>query len=105
MTLEELKQIKQDMENGIVVSRATWMKVLDQAIDRDLLARCLYPYAKMADATNGVCCCGDNMERHANPMDCGHTETDSGSYAQYLVLQNAEKKLDIDPNDFSMEGP
>jgi hypothetical protein len=28
----------------------------------------------------GVCCCGDNMENHTNPMDCGHTPLDHGTY-------------------------
>lgn len=29
----------------------------------------------------GVCCCGDDMERHAHPMSCGHSPVDQGSYA------------------------
>ena len=34
----------------------------------------------------GVCCCGDNMENHTNPMDCGHSPVDHGSYvAMHLV--------------------
>lgn len=32
MTLEELKQVKADFDNGIMVSRATWARVLDVAI-------------------------------------------------------------------------
>lgn len=32
MTLEELKQVKTDFDNGIMVSRATWARVLDAAI-------------------------------------------------------------------------
>ena len=28
----------------------------------------------------GVCCCGDNMANHSNPMDCGHSPTDHGAY-------------------------
>lgn len=34
----------------------------------------------------GVCCCGDNMEGHSEPMNCGHSPVDHGSYiAQHLV--------------------
>ena len=36
----------------------------------------------------GVCCCGDNMENHTNPMDCGHTPLDHGTY---IVIQLAEE--------------
>ena len=30
--------------------------------------------------TDGVCCCGDNMDGHPDPMGCGHTPVDHGSY-------------------------
>jgi len=33
MTLDELKQIKKDVSNGIVISRSSWLKVLDAAIE------------------------------------------------------------------------
>jgi hypothetical protein len=29
---------------------------------------------------DGVCCCGDDMKNHANPMDCGHSPVDHGAY-------------------------
>lgn len=32
------------------------------------------------EVRSGVCCCGDNMERHSPPMDCGHSPVDSGAY-------------------------
>ena len=28
----------------------------------------------------GVCCCGDCMENHSEPMDCGHMPLDHGTY-------------------------
>ena len=28
----------------------------------------------------GVCCCGDNMDNHSPPMDCGHMPLDHGTY-------------------------
>jgi hypothetical protein len=28
----------------------------------------------------GVCCCGDNMEGHSDPMNCGHSPVDHGAY-------------------------
>lgn len=30
--------------------------------------------------TDGVCCCGDNMEGHSHPMSAGHRPVDHGSY-------------------------
>lgn len=35
MTLEELKQVKKDLDNGIIISKATWARILDQAIDNE----------------------------------------------------------------------
>ena len=32
MNLKELQQVKQDLANGIIISRSTWVKVLDAAI-------------------------------------------------------------------------
>ena len=29
---------------------------------------------------DGVCCCGDNMEGHNSPMNCGHSPVDHGAY-------------------------
>lgn len=30
--------------------------------------------------TSGVCCCGEEIDRHSRAMDCGHTPVDSGAY-------------------------
>jgi hypothetical protein len=32
MNLQELQQVKQDLANGIIISRSQWVKVLDAAI-------------------------------------------------------------------------
>lgn len=32
MTLEELKQVKADVDNGIMVSKGKWLKLLEWAI-------------------------------------------------------------------------
>lgn len=36
--------------------------------------------AANCEITSGVCCCGENMESHQDPMVCQHTPTDHGSY-------------------------
>lgn len=33
MKLSELQQVKQDLANGIIISRSQWVKVLDAAIE------------------------------------------------------------------------
>ena len=46
-----------------------------------------------ADMSDGVCCCGENMEGHSNPMDCGHSPTDMGEHHAYQVLNLARAAL------------
>ena len=41
----------------------------------------------------GICCCGDNMERHPSPMNCGHTPTDMGGYQALQWLDAARAAL------------
>ena len=43
--------------------------------------------------TDGVCCCGDNMEGHADPMTCGHTPTDHGAYYAHRLVKSTEAAL------------
>ena len=47
-------------------------------------------HANMAD---GVCCCGDNMEGHSEPMNCGHSPVDMGEYHAHQVLTAARQAL------------
>jgi len=42
---------------------------------------------------SGVCCCGDDMERHDNPMDCGHSPVDSGEYYSESAIEAARAAL------------
>jgi hypothetical protein len=42
----------------------------------DLLA-----FMQSAPVSSGVCCCGDDMQRHGNPMDCGHSPVDEWDYS------------------------
>ncbi len=56
------------------------IKVLVEHLERwlDLASHC--------SIEDGVCCCGDNMDGHSHPMNCGHYPVDHGSYiAQHLV--------------------
>jgi hypothetical protein len=44
-----------------------------------------------ADMSDGVCCCGDDMATHPEPMSCGHAPVDAGEYYAHQALQNARK--------------
>ncbi len=46
-----------------------------------------------ADTSEVVCCCGDSMDGHASPMDCGHNPTDMGDYYAGLALEAARAAL------------
>lgn len=41
----------------------------------------------------GVCCCGDNMENHSNPMDCGHSPFDHGAYVAGQLIESTRTAL------------
>lgn len=41
----------------------------------------------------GVCCCGDNMENHTSPMDCGHSPVDHGAYIASQLEENTRATL------------
>jgi hypothetical protein len=50
---------------------------LAQAVER------LEAWVKLAEhcsIEDGVCCCGEDMEGHSNPMNCGHSPVDHGAY-------------------------
>ena len=47
------------------------------------------------DQRSGVCCCGDNMEGHSNPMDCGHSPVDHGEWTTHLWLKGVEEKFGV----------
>lgn len=49
----------------------------------------LKPALESFSMGHGVCCCGDNMNLHANPMDCGHMPVDSGWYAIEMYMRAA----------------
>jgi len=47
---------------------------------------------------NGVCCCGDSMDGHSNPMECGHTPVDKGAqYADATLAQTIAALAAVQP--------
>jgi hypothetical protein len=45
------------------------------------------------DICEGVCCCGDDMERHSDPMSCGHVPVDAGEYYHGKTIELARAAL------------
>ena len=58
----------------------------------DALERCIASI-EHADMSDGVCCCGDDMETHSNPMDCGHTPVDAGEYFSRSATEHARAAI------------
>ena len=46
-----------------------------------------------ANTEEGVCCCGDSMDRHSDPMHCGHSPVDMGDYYAGQALEAARAAL------------
>ena len=42
---------------------------------------------------SGVCRCGDNMERHGNPLDCGHSPVDHGAHVAMQLIDDTTSAL------------
>jgi len=38
-------------------------------------------FVKSAPVSSGVCCCGEPMNGHPDPMSCGHTPVDQWEYS------------------------
>jgi len=42
---------------------------------------------------SGVCCCGDSIEGHAEPLVCGHMPCDSGAYYSEALRKDARAAI------------
>lgn len=46
-----------------------------------LVPREFIEFVKGAPVSSGVCCCGDSIDGHADPMSCGHSPVDQWEYS------------------------
>lgn len=53
-------------------------------------AEAIFTHCTVSD---GVCCCGDSMENHSDPMWCGHSPVDHGGYVADGWLAEARATL------------
>ena len=82
--VEDFIPAARDLVPALLAERDALRAKLDAAVDAldawmDLAANC--------NIEEGVCCCGDNMENHGDPMNCGHSPTDHGSYIARMLFQ------------------
>lgn len=61
------------------------------AIDYKAQRDYLLEFIKNAQVSSGVCCCGDDMAKHANPMHCGHNPVDTWDHAVICVTDDIAK--------------
>lgn len=80
----ELARVRADAELALAEER------LAKAVEA--LGACIASL-EMADTSEGVCCCGDNMEGHSDPMACGHIPVDMGDYYAQSALESARAIL------------
>lgn len=45
------------------------------------------------DIREDVCCCGDDMEGHSDPMACGHGPVDAGEYYHGQTIEKAKNAI------------
>lgn len=53
----------------------------------------LVEFIENAEVQSGVCCCGDSMEGHANPMNCGHSPVDMWSYSVLGIREEFDQLI------------
>ena len=46
---------------------------------------------------SGVCCCGEYMKNHSNPMSCGHSPVDMADSAVNGAIEKTDKALASTP--------
>jgi len=90
----EEENIKFQMANTAWDQETATRKVAEaQAATIKALVEAWIEVAIYCSITDGVCCCGDNMEGHADPMNCGHTPTDHGAYYAHRLVKSTEAAL------------
>jgi hypothetical protein len=63
--------------------RGVRMKALREFVD----------FVRQAPVSSGVCCCGDDMEKHADPMSCGHAPVDQWDHSLSQWLKEIDPLL------------
>ena len=51
----------------------------------------LLDFIQNAPVSSGVCCCGEGMDRHSDPMSCGHSPRDQWDWSVQCLVEQAKK--------------
>ncbi len=72
-----------------------------EALEAETSARCLKQAAQIemmrefiarAPVSSGVCCCGESMNGHSNPMSCDHTPVDLWDHSVKQILSTTPEQ-------------
>jgi len=78
-TLEQARLLGMGAERelALMAKADRWERMADRLADAVIGAQNIVLHCEIAD---GSCCCGEEMARHSNPIDCGHQLIDHGQY-------------------------
>lgn len=91
----EYEELAGKMEQDAQINHLQMALADTEALEAETSARCLKQAAQIemlrdfietAPVSTGVCCCGESMEGHSSPMNCGHTPVDLWDHSVVSVL-------------------
>jgi hypothetical protein len=68
-------------------------RLIAAAPDLLIALRSMLAIVSETGIASGICCCGDDMDRHENPFNCGHVAVDSGHYHSGPFLESARAAI------------
>ena len=60
--------------------------------DKVLVPREFIQFVKTAPVRSGVCCCGEDMDKHPAPESCGHAPVDQWDWSLHLWLEQIKEE-------------
>jgi hypothetical protein len=68
-------------------------RLIAAAPDLLVALRAMLAIVSQTGIASGICCCGDDMNQHENPFNCGHVAVDSGHYHSGPLLECARAAI------------
>lgn len=84
---QEVERLKVERDNHQLDINAELRQQLAAAQAREQQLRKLLEHAPVS---SGVCCCGDSMDSHPDPMVCGHSPVDQWDWAVWSLLKETQ---------------
>jgi len=78
-TLEQARLLGMGAERelALMAKADRWERMADRLAEAVIGAQQIVLHCEITD---GSCCCGEEMVRHSNPINCGHQPIDHGQY-------------------------